>query len=217
MDMAIVRRAHQTLGQRARARRKRLKLTQTALASMANINQGFLSEIERDKRKPGPKTLAALSIALDIPEAVLIGEGTEHDAPQPLEMRDLPLFGTIPAGPPDRSQEQMELFPVLRHMWAADRYCLKLTFDSMEPTLKPGDVVLVHYRPDVDPAHVPGRVCACLVDGSPTLKRVTVEVRNGERVILLRGDNPQVPPLLIDSTHDFSIQGVVIKLVSRDL
>lgn len=109
------------------------------------------------------------------------------------------------------------MFPVLRHMWGEDRYCLKLTFDSMEPTLKPGDIVLVHYRPDVDPVHIQGRVCACLVDGRPTLKRVTVELRNGEKVILLRGDNPLVPPLLIDSTHDFSIQGVVIRLVSREL
>ncbi len=217
MNIAIRRRAERSLGQRVRARRKQLKLTQTALASQANINQGFLSEIERDRRQPSQKTLAALSVALDIPEAVLIGEGSDHDAPQLLEMRDLPLYGTIPAGPPDRSQEQMEMFPVLRHMWGEDRYCLKLTYDSMEPTLKPGDIVLVHFRPDVDPVHVQGRVCACLVDGRPTLKRVTVEVRNGEKVILLRGDNPQVPPLLIDSTHDFSIQGVVIKLVSREL
>ena len=217
MDMAIRRRAERSLGERVRARRKQLRLTQTQLADQANINQGFLSEIERDRRQPSPRTLAALSVVLDIPEAVLIGEGSDHDAPQPLEMRDLPLYGTIPAGPPDWSQEQMEMFPVLRHMWGQDRYCLKLTYDSMEPTLKPGDIVLVHYRPDVDPAHVQGRVCACLVDGRPTLKRVSVELRGRERVVLLRGENPQVPPLLIDATHEFSIQGIVIRLVSRDL
>ena len=39
-------------------------------------------------------------------------------------------------------QEQLEMFPVLRHQWSEDYYCLKLSYDSMEPTLKPGDIVL---------------------------------------------------------------------------
>ena len=110
------------------------------------------------------------------------------------------------------------MFPVLRHQWSADHYCLKLSFDSMEPTLKPGDIVLVHYRPDVDPEHVQGRICACLLEGLPTLKRVTVEYRpSGERMILLRGDNPRAQPMLVDKDRDFSIQGIVLRLVSREL
>jgi SOS-response transcriptional repressor LexA len=106
---------------------------------------------------------------------------------------------------------------VLRHLCHPDYYCLRLTYDSMEPTLKPGDIVLVHYRPDVDPEHVQGRICACLVDGLPTLKRVSVESRNGDRLIILRGDNPDMAPVVIDSSREFSIQGIVVKLVSRDL
>jgi len=64
---------------------------------------------------------------------------------------------------------------------------------------------------------VQGRVCACLLDGQPTLKRVTVEKRGRERVVILRGDNPRVPPVLVDRSQDFSIQGIVIRLVCRDL
>jgi SOS-response transcriptional repressor LexA len=187
------------------------------LARRANINQGFLSEIERGFRNPGPGTLRALGVALDVPPGVLVGEGAEHDAPQPLDTRQLPLLGSIPAGPPSQSQEQYELFPVLRHLCAEDRYCLRLSLDSMEPTLKPGDIVLVHYRPGVNPEHVQGRICACLLDGLPTLKRVSVEVRADSRVVILRGDNPEAPPILVDESREFSIQGVVICLVSRDL
>ena len=109
------------------------------------------------------------------------------------------------------------MFPILRHLWAPDHYCLRLSYDSMEPTLKPGDIVLVHYRPEVEPEHVQGRICACLVDGQPTLKRVSVEWRRGERVVILRGDNPRVPPMLIDASGELSIQGTVIRLVSREL
>jgi len=207
-----------SLGQRLRFHRHRLGLRQAELAGRARINQGYLSEIERDRRRPSPATLRALAGALDVPVAVLVGDGREHDAPQPLETRDVPLYGAIPAGPPSSAtQEQPDVFPVLRHLWTHDRYCLRLSYDSMEPTLKPGDIVLVHYRPDVNPEHVQGRICACLVDGQPTLKRVVVEQVGERRRVILRGDNPQIEPIIVDETTGFSIQGVVLALVSRDL
>jgi len=206
-----------SIGKRIKRCRVDAGLTQVALARAAGINQGYLSEIERGKRNPGPGTLRALSVALDVPEAVLIGEGEDHDAPQLLDTRELPLYGSIPAGKPGGGQEQMEMFPILRHLWSADRYCLRLEYDSMEPTLKPGDIILVHYRADVDAEHVQGRICACLVNGEPTLKRVHVEYDGQQRLIVLRGDNPRVPPIVVRQSDDFQIQGVAIKVVSRDL
>jgi SOS-response transcriptional repressor LexA len=205
----------ESLGQRVRWRRKELGWTQAELARRANINQGFLSGIEKGQRNPSAQTLNALAVALNVPQGVLLGEGIDHDAPQPYEGRELPLLGSIPAGPPSQSQEQLELFPVLRHLWAPNRYCLRLSLDSMEPTLKPEDIVLVQYRPDVEAEHVQGKICACLVDGSPTLKRVSVGYQDGRRVVILRGDNPRVPPTVVDDSRDFSIQGVVLCLVSR--
>jgi SOS-response transcriptional repressor LexA len=213
----IERRALETTGARIRRRRKELGMRQVQLAAAANINQGYLSQIETGRARPRRPTIDALAVALNVPQAVLIGGGEDHDTPQPLETRELPLFGSIPAGPPGESQEQLEMFPVLRHQWSPGSYCLRISFDSMEPTLKPGDIVLVQYRPGVDPQHLQGRVCACLVDGEPTLKRVSVEWRRGERLILLHGDNPRVAPLLVDNDRDFSIQGVVTRLVCREL
>ncbi|HOA74080.1 MAG TPA: helix-turn-helix domain-containing protein [Phycisphaerae bacterium] len=205
------------IGRRIRYYRMQAELTQKELARRAGVNQGFLSEIERGYRKPSPSSLRALAVALDIAPAVLIGESLEHDAPQPLEMRGLPLFGTIPAGPPSRSDEQQELFPVLRHLWAPNRYVLRLTFDSMEPTLKPGDLVLVEYRPGVNPEHVQGRICACLIDQNPTLKRVWVERRQDHTLVILRGDNPSISPIVVDESTNFAIQGIITHLVSRAL
>jgi repressor LexA len=210
---------HGPIGRRIRHYRQRLNLTQTELARRANVNQGFLSEIERGRRKPSPSSLKAIAVVLDVPPAVLIGEGPDHDTPQPLVTRDLPLFETIPPGRPASrdAEQQMEMFPVLRHLWAEDRYCLKLSFDSMEPTLKPGDIVLVQYRPGVNPQHVQGRICACLMEGVPKLQRVYVERQSDGLLIVLRGDNPEIPPTLVDPASDFSIQGVVTHLVSRTL
>lgn len=210
--------AKHLIGERVVEARRRQGLTQTKLALLAGINQGFLSQIERGKQMPSMQTINAIAVALGVPPAVLVGEGDVHDAPQPLDTIELPVFGSIPGGPPSESQEQLEMFPVLRHLWGPDRYCLKLEFDSMEPTLKPGDIILVHYRPDVNPLHVQGRICACLVDGAPTLKRVSVEGRAGDRLVILRGDNPDTPPIVVDpQEQSFSIQGVAVSLVSRNL
>ncbi len=213
----IEKRVRESVGERIQRRRRELRLSQIELSKAAGVNQGFLSEIERGQANPSKRTIDALAVALDLPQGVLIGGGSEHDAPQPLETGELPLFGTIPAGAPGESQEQLEMFPVLRHQWSPDFYCLRLSYDSMEPTLKPGDIVLVHYRPDVEPEHVQGRICACLIDGQPTLKRVSVESREGVRLVILRGDNPRVAPTLVDPAHEFAIQGIVVRLVCRDL
>lgn len=204
-------------GQRIRYYRQMQELTQAELARRANINQGFLSEIERGRRKPSPFSLKGIAEALGVPVAVLIGEGSDHDTPQPLETQQVPLYGSIPAGPPMDSQEQIEMMPVLRHLWSPDRYCLRLSLDSMEPTLKPGDIILVQYRPGVSPELVQGRICACLIDGAPTVKRVFVEQKSGSLLVVLRGDNPATPSIMIDGARDFSIQGVVTHLVSRAL
>lgn len=213
----IERRKRESVGDRIRRRRKELGLTQVQLALAAGVNQGFISQIESGDAHPRKRTVDALAVALNTPQGVLLGGGPVHDNPQPLETRPLPLFGTIPAGPPAQSQEQLEMFPVLRHQWSAEHFCLRLSQDSMEPTLKPGDIVLVHYRPDVEPEHVQGKVCACLLDGEPTLKRVFVEWRGEERLLFLRGDNPKIAPILVDPAKEFSIQGIVIRLVSREL
>src|SRR6185436_4666176 len=205
------------LGHRLRDHRRRLGLSQSQLAEKAGVNQGYLSSIEQGDRTPRHDTLRAIAVALGVPEGVLLGAGDGHDAPQALDMRELPLFGAIPNGPPAQSQEQLEFFPVLRHLWRADRYCLRCEFDSMEPTLKRDDIILVDYRPGVEAEFVQGRICACLVDGRPTLKRISVEKRGEKLFVVLRGDNPNVPPMLVDETNEFSIQGIAVCLVSREL
>jgi len=205
------------LGARVRALRRQREMTQVQLAEITGLNQGYLSAIERGHRQPRNGTIRILARALSVPEAMLLGDGIGHDTPQPLELRELPLYGTIPNGPPSASQESVEHFPVLRHMRSADRYCLRCEFDSMEPTLKRGDIILVEFRNDVNPEFVQGRICVCMVDGQTTLKRVTVDRTGGVRRIVLRGDNPDVQPLIVEPSQEFSIQGIAVNLASRQL
>ncbi len=37
------------------------------------------------------------------------------------------------------------------------------------------------------------------------------------RLVILCGGNPQGPPMIIDATREFTIQGIAVCLVSREL
>src|SRR5262245_23298517 len=116
----VRKRAEETVGERIRRRRKELNLTQVELARASGVNQGYLSAIEKGKANPRKRTVDALAVALNMPQGVIVGGGGEHDNPQPVEMRGVPLFGTIPAGAPAESQEQLEMFPILSHQWSPE-------------------------------------------------------------------------------------------------
>jgi len=145
------------------------------------VNQGFLSEIERGRRRPSLSSIKALALALDVAPAVLMRDGTEHDAPQPLETRELPLFGTIPPDLPPLRRAARNV-PVCFATFGPNRYVLRLTFDPMEPTLKPGDLVLVEYRSNVNPEHVQGRICAWPGRSDADAQAVWVERRQDRLV-----------------------------------
>lgn len=52
---------------RLKAIRKWRGLTQIALADRAGVGQGYLSDLERGRKRSAPDTLAALARALDVP------------------------------------------------------------------------------------------------------------------------------------------------------
>ena len=62
------------VGENVRRRRKRLKMTQAELAYLAQINTGFISEIENGKANPSVKTLDALAIALNSETLMLLNQ-----------------------------------------------------------------------------------------------------------------------------------------------
>jgi SOS-response transcriptional repressor LexA len=63
-----------TIGQRVYARRKELKLTQTAVAAVIGVSSASLTYWERDEIEPKNKNLAALARALDCsPDYLLHG------------------------------------------------------------------------------------------------------------------------------------------------
>lgn len=71
------------LGQVVALRRKRLGMSQEELASEANLDRAFISDIERNKRNPSFRTMATIAHALNMKYARLV-----HNSEQCAEGKD---------------------------------------------------------------------------------------------------------------------------------
>ena len=124
---------------------------------------------------------------------------------------DIPVFGSIPAGPgADREQAVEGCVTVdvatLGFKPGPRTFALRVTGDSMiGKHILDGDTVILEHGPDPRP----GQVVAALIDGRSTLKTY-VETRGKA---WLRAENPKYPQLI--PAEELMIQGIVRTVVRK--
>ena len=124
---------------------------------------------------------------------------------------DIPLFGVIPAGPPQtREQEAEGCVTVdvesIGFKPTRNTFALRVTGDSMIGRhILDGDMVVLEHGPE--PRH--GQIVAALIDGASTLK--TFVVKSGKP--WLRAENPKYPNLI--PAQELMIQGVFKALIRK--
>lgn len=128
-------------------------------------------------------------------------EGTQR------ELREVPIFGAIPAGMPVDAVEHadgciavdVEMFGLSRN---AKVFALKVQGESMIGAgILSGDVVILERK-----EARPGDIVAALIDNETTLKRLVME----EGFSFLKAENPHYPDLI--PAQELIIQGVMIAL-----
>lgn len=125
---------------------------------------------------------------------------------------DIPVFGAIPAGPPQRrSQESEGCLSVdvatLNVPPSPRLFALQVRGDSMTGRhILDGDLVVVEHGRNPRP----GDVVAALIDGESTLKTF---VQERGRPPFLRAENPRYPQL--HPAQELVIQGVVVQVIRR--
>jgi len=122
----------------------------------------------------------------------------------------LPLYlCRVPAGFPspasDYVEQEIDLGELVRNRLAT--FCARVEGDSMEATLRDGDLLVVDRS--LEPRH--GDVIVACVEGDLTVKRLLTE---GGRYFL-SADNPAYPRLELDGDCDSVIWGVVTYSVRR--
>lgn len=146
----------QTVGDRIRARRKELKLTQKDLASRVGVSHVAISQWEKDETAPRGDNLLRLSQALGCDASYLNnGDGSASNvAPASMDFRAVPILSYVQAGYwtaecTIRSIEGDIEFLHTNMDLSDSAFTLIIKGDSMEPDFREGDAVVID--PDISP------------------------------------------------------------------
>jgi len=130
---------------------------------------------------------------------------------QKVRIRDVPIYGEIPAGMSTLTEQTIEGHVSLDARSAnvsknGRTFALRVRGDSMIGThIIDGDIVILENRRDVQN----GDIVAALIDDETTLKRYVVE--HGRPY--LKAENPRYPNL--SPARELKIQGVMVSLVRK--
>lgn len=150
--------------------RKRKYLTQGEVAKQLNITSSAYSNYEQGTRVPDILTLKKLSIIFGVSLDVLLGD-------KPLSETKgirIPVLGVIPAGTPIEAIEDVLGYEEISEDLArrGEYFALKVEGDSMLPTIKNGDIVIIKQQSDADS----GQICVVMINGyDATLKEIKKE------------------------------------------
>jgi repressor LexA len=132
---------------------------------------------------------------------------------QKVRIRDIPIYGQIPAGMATLTEQTIEGHVSLdtRSVNASKNgrtFALRVRGDSMiDAHILDGDIVILEDRKDVQN----GDIVAALIDGETTLKRYVME--HGRPY--LKAENPLYPNLV--PARELRIQGVMVSLVRKQM
>ena len=165
-----------TIGDRIKARREALGMTQEELADLLGYRgKSSVSKLESGQGDPGQSKVLAFARALKTTPAYLMG-WVEDPMPtgippgfEPLpKMVKRPLVGSIACGEPITAEENIEDYVDVPEDTHCD-FCLHCKGDSMiDAGIHDGDLVYIHIQPEVEN----GQIAAVRIDGEATLKRV---------------------------------------------
>jgi len=133
------------------------------------------------------------------------------------EVVDIPVKGEIAAGLPVESiDDELDVITVRKSMVHGsnqDFLCLRVNGHSMEPEIRHNDLILI--RESADWSKQDGKICAVRIDGSVTLKQLTLDHAN--QVIVLVALNNEYQPIIVhpEEHNDIHLIGYLFFLFRK--
>lgn len=159
-----------------------LPLSDASIARKLNVSKQTVSAWRCGARTPKRPTLSHICATFGVRESWLMG----CDAPMtpdvpalgipgiiPIRRVAIPVLGGIAAGQPIQATQEYGTYVEADEDLRCS-YALRVDGDSMEPTIRYGDLVFIRQQDDVDD----GDIAAVLINDSATLKRV-IHIKNG--------------------------------------
>ncbi len=185
-----------SIGSRIKAVRQAKGLTQKEFAESLGIVQGFLSGIERERKAPSDTLLIALCHHYSINEEWLFtGIGNmfreSSAAREEFLTAKIPLFRKIPAGFPEKVNEDEIKDYVFLPDVPEGCYAMIAYGDFMSPTIRDGDLAIFSTAGEIKNGDI------VLVNnrwGDAILRKYRLK----DRKVFLVSDNPVYPPFKPD-------------------
>ena len=186
-------------------------MSQEEFASLLGTTKQVVSRYENGQRTPkitvAQKYAEVLGISLNelLGENVIEGQ-TIPDGFEPMpDMTCVPLVGRIACGEPITAEQNVEGVVSVPSQWRSD-FALLCQGDSMEPSIKDGDLVAIHIQPMVEN----GEVAAVRIDNEATLKHVYLY----PNYIELRPENPAYQSIIKigEEMNEVKIEGKAVGL-----
>jgi len=211
----------QALGRRIRTARKSAGLSQKTLAARVDISQSSLSEYENGEHQPDIDKLHDIARELGIDAEDLIGDNgsvtTSDDLPQTVQIPEFSLTVAAGGGAVIDQEAPAGYWPWPRRFFAAfdmnphSFIVLTVSGDSMEPTLRSGDKLLIDTSRS-NPA-TPGIYVLSMQDLA-VVKRLEMIPGTKPPRIRISSDNPQHHAYEVN-IEDLTVIGWVAAKVSR--
>lgn len=178
-----------SFGAKLKSCRKNMSLSQKEFGQKIGVAESTVSLYESNKRFPDAGILKKISSLFGVSIDYLLGNSSNKSPDQKAGGRSvrIPVLGRVVAGIPiDAIEEILDWEEIPREMAATGEFfALQVKGDSMLPTLKDGDVVIVKKQSTVDS----GDIAIVLVNGNEaTIK----EVKESPAGITLIGHNVAV-------------------------
>lgn len=140
------------------------------IAQKANISRAHIYKIINEEKNVSSLTLEKICNAINIKPSSLY-DGVVEKKQQGIK---IPVLGVIPAGIPIEAIEDVIDYEEINENMAkrGEYFALKVTGDSMLPTIKNGDIVIVRQQDDAES----GKICVIMINGfDATLKEIKKE------------------------------------------
>ena len=165
--------------------RKKEGLSLTDLSELTGISKSTLSDWELGKSQPGANALTKLCKALNVSIMRLIYGHEELPNEYFENLIKIPILGSIPAGTAIEAVEDILGSVSIQKDKAINGqyFALKVKGDSMSPTIKNGDIVIIKQADNCES----GNICVVMINGyDATLK----EIKKEEQGVWILPHNP---------------------------
>lgn len=190
--------------------REEKEMTQAELGKALEISPSAIGMYEQGRRTPDIPTLKKIASYFNVSLDYLLGNSPAKAAqPKPTGRGvRIPVLGRVVAGIPIEAVEEILDYEEITPGLAAtgEFFALQVKGDSMEPTLRDGDVVIVKKQPTVDS----GDIAIVLVNGNDATVK---EIKESPAGITLIGHNVAVYTPHFYSNKD--IQDMPVQIIGK--